>query len=69
MIGQPDDDLGNAYAILHDDGAGRLRRAPTHLAERPVRYKIPRTFEFTTSRCAMMRASSGACATNGMGGG
>ncbi len=51
VIGLPDDDLGNTvHAILHtDDGtpidADDLR---AHLAERLVRYKIPRTFEFTT---------------------
>jgi len=50
VIGLPDDDLGNrVHAIVHtDDGApiaaDELR---THLAERLVRYKIPRTFEFT----------------------
>jgi bile acid-coenzyme A ligase len=51
VIGLPDDDLGNTvHAILHtDDGTpidpDDLR---AHLAERLVRYKIPRTFEFTT---------------------
>jgi bile acid-coenzyme A ligase len=50
VIGLPDDDLGNVvHAIVQsDDGtpidADELR---THLAERLVRYKIPRTFEFT----------------------
>jgi bile acid-coenzyme A ligase len=51
VIGLPDDDLGNlVHAIVQtDDGSpidlGELR---SHLAERLVRYKIPRTFEFTT---------------------
>ena len=50
VIGLPDDDLGNlVHAIIQtDDGSpidlGNLR---AHLAERLVRYKIPRTFEFT----------------------
>ncbi len=51
VIGLPDDDLGNrVHAIVQsDDGTpvdtDDLR---AHLAERLVRYKIPRTFEFTT---------------------
>jgi bile acid-coenzyme A ligase len=51
VIGLPDDDLGNSvHAIIHTDDdtpidAGELR---TFLGERLVRYKIPRTFEFTT---------------------
>ena len=51
VIGLPDDDLGNrVHAIVQtDDGtpidSGELR---AHLAERLVRYKLPRTFEFTT---------------------
>ena len=51
VIGLPDEDLGNrVHAIVQtDDG----REIPVddlraHLAERLVRYKIPRTFEFTT---------------------
>jgi bile acid-coenzyme A ligase len=50
VIGLPDDDLGNrVHAIVQtDDGtaidADELR---AHLAERLVRYKVPRTFEFT----------------------
>lgn len=48
VIGLPDDDLGNvAHAIVQADPAEvsvELLRA--HLAERLVRYKIPRTFEF-----------------------
>jgi bile acid-coenzyme A ligase len=51
VIGLPDDDLGNrVHAIVQtDDGApldpDELR---THLGERLVRYKVPRTFEFVT---------------------
>ena len=51
VIGLPDDDLGNrVHAIIHTDDdtpidSDELR---TFLAERLVRYKIPRTFEFTT---------------------
>ncbi|MDQ1447768.1 MAG: bile acid-coenzyme ligase, partial [Actinomycetota bacterium] len=51
VIGLPDDDLGNVvHAIVQtDDGSpidfDELR---AHLGERLVRYKIPRTFEFTT---------------------
>ncbi len=50
VIGLPDDDLGSRiHAIVQtDDGSpidvDELRR---HLAERLVRYKIPRDFEFT----------------------
>jgi bile acid-coenzyme A ligase len=50
VIGLPDDDLGHrVHAIIHtDDGApidaDELR---AHLADRLVRYKIPRSFEFT----------------------
>jgi bile acid-coenzyme A ligase len=51
VIGLPDDDLGNTvHAILHtDDGTPiDVDDLRTHLGERLVRYKIPRTFEFTT---------------------
>ncbi len=51
VIGLPDDDLGNlVHAIIQtDDGTPiDLDDLRTHLAERLVRYKIPRTFEFTT---------------------
>ena len=50
VIGLPDDDLGNVvHAIVHtDDGSPiELDDLRAHLAERLVRYKIPRTFEFT----------------------
>ena len=51
VIGLPDDDLGNVvHAIVQtDDGSPiDLDELRAHLAERLVRYKIPRTFEFTT---------------------
>jgi bile acid-coenzyme A ligase len=51
VIGLPDDDLGNVvHAIVQtDDGSPiDLDELRTHLAERLVRYKMPRTFEFTT---------------------
>jgi bile acid-coenzyme A ligase len=51
VIGLPDDDLGNVvHAIVQtDDGSPiDLDELRVHLAERLVRYKIPRTFEFTT---------------------
>lgn len=51
VIGLPDDDLGNAvHAIVQtDDGTPiALDELRAHLAERLVRYKVPRTFEFTT---------------------
>ena len=50
VVGLPDDDLGSRpHAIIHtDDGTpipeDELR---DHLADRLVRYKIPRSFEFT----------------------
>jgi bile acid-coenzyme A ligase len=50
VIGLPDDDLGNlVHAIVQtDDGTPiDLDELRAHLAERLVRYKIPRTFEFT----------------------
>ena len=51
VIGLPDDDLGNSvHAIIQtDDGTPiDLDDLRTHLGERLVRYKVPRTFEFTT---------------------
>jgi len=51
VIGLPDDDLGNVvHAIVQtDDGLPiDLDELRAHLGERLVRYKIPRTFEFTT---------------------
>jgi bile acid-coenzyme A ligase len=51
VIGLPDDDLGNrVHAIIHtdDDTPIDVDELRTFLAERLVRYKIPRTFEFTT---------------------
>jgi bile acid-coenzyme A ligase len=50
VIGLPDDDLGSrVHAIVHtDDGTPiDVDELRTHLAERLVRYKIPRSFEFT----------------------
>jgi bile acid-coenzyme A ligase len=50
VVGLPDDDLGNRiHAIIHsDDGTPiDLDDLRTHLAERLVRYKVPRTFEFS----------------------
>ena len=50
VIGLPDDDLGSRiHAIVHsDDGTPvDLDDLRAHLAERLVRYKIPRTFEFS----------------------
>ncbi len=50
VIGLPDDDLGNrVHAIVHtDDGTPiDVDELRAHLADRLVRYKIPRTFEFT----------------------
>ncbi len=51
VIGLPDDDLGNVvHAIVQtDDGSPiDLDDLRAHLADRLVRYKIPRTFEFTS---------------------
>jgi len=50
VIGLPDDDLGNRiHAIVHTADGAPLPDADlrSHLAERLVSYKIPRTFEFT----------------------
>ena len=50
VIGLPDEDLGSrVHAIVHtDDGTPiDVDELRAHLAERLVRYKIPRTFEFT----------------------
>ena len=50
VIGLPDDDLGNRiHAIVQTADGGPVPDADlrAHLAERLVRYKIPRTFEFT----------------------
>ena len=51
VIGLPDDDLGNVvHAIIQtDDGTPiDVDELRAHLGERLVRYKVPRTFEFTT---------------------
>jgi bile acid-coenzyme A ligase len=50
VIGLPDEDLGSRiHAIVHtDDGSPiDVDELRAHLAERLVRYKIPRDFEFT----------------------
>jgi bile acid-coenzyme A ligase len=50
VIGLPDDDLGNrVHAIVQtDDGTAiDVDELRAHLEERLVRYKVPRTFEFT----------------------
>jgi bile acid-coenzyme A ligase len=50
VIGLPDDDLGNrVHAIIHTDNGAPIDADDlrAHLAERLVRYKIPRSFEFT----------------------
>jgi bile acid-coenzyme A ligase len=52
VIGLPDDDLGSRiHAIVQtDDGTPiDVDELRAHLAERLVRYKIPRDFEFTTA--------------------
>jgi bile acid-coenzyme A ligase len=48
VIGLPDDDLGNRlHAIVEADAASVTEDdLRTFLADRVVRYKIPRTFEF-----------------------
>ncbi len=48
-IGLPDDDLGNRiHAIVQVSEPVDIDELRTFLAERLVRYKIPRTFEFVT---------------------
>jgi bile acid-coenzyme A ligase len=50
VVGLPDDDLGNrVHAIVQtDDGTAiDVDELRAHLEERLVRYKVPRTFEFT----------------------
>lgn len=47
IIGLPHPDLGQAtHAIIHATGPVTQDELVAHLAERLVRYKIPRTFEF-----------------------
>jgi bile acid-coenzyme A ligase len=51
VIGLPDDDLGNrVHAIVQTDDGSKIDvdELRNHLGDRLVRYKIPRTFEFTT---------------------
>jgi len=46
VIGLPDDDLGSrVHALVHATGEVSVDELRAHLAERLVRYKIPRTFE------------------------
>lgn len=46
VIGLPDDDLGSrVHALVHASGALDVDDLRVHLADRLVRYKIPRTFE------------------------
>jgi bile acid-coenzyme A ligase len=49
VIGLPDDDLGNVVHAIVDtpDGDVTEEGLLAHLAERLVRYKIPRSLEFT----------------------
>lgn len=48
VIGLPDDDLGSRlHAIIHADRDVDVDELRTFLADRLVRYKIPRTFEFS----------------------
>ncbi|MET1000636.1 MAG: AMP-binding protein [Acidimicrobiia bacterium] len=50
VIGLPDDDLGSRpHAIIHTDDGTPIPKDDLrdHLADRLVRYKIPRSFEFT----------------------
>jgi bile acid-coenzyme A ligase len=47
VIGFPDDDLGNRiHAIVQATASVTDDELRTHLSDRLVRYKIPRTFEF-----------------------
>ena len=49
VIGLPDDDLGNRLHAIVEADAGRGRPTTTcraFLADRLVRYKVPRSFEF-----------------------
>ena len=49
VIGLPDDDLGQrVHAIVHTTGDVDEDALRVHLAERLVRYKIPRGFEFVS---------------------
>ena len=61
VIGLPDDDLGSRiHAIVHtDDGTPiDVDELRAHLAERLVRYKIPRDFEFTDRAPARRRGQA-----------
>ena len=66
VIGLPDDDLGNVvHAIIQtDDGTPiDVDELRAHLGERLVRYKVPRTFEFTTET---MRDDAGKLRRSGL---
>ena len=60
MIGLPDDDMGNkVHAIIHaPDADVTEEQVLQHLAERLVRYKIPRTLELII-RFGMRAVKSG----------
>ena len=50
VIGLPDDDLGNrVHAVVHlrPGAAATEEELRAHVAERLVRYKVPRSFEFS----------------------
>jgi len=48
VVGVPDDDLGQrVHAVVQTDTALDADTLRSHLADRIVRYKIPRSFEFT----------------------
>ncbi|MGB1684872.1 MAG: AMP-binding enzyme, partial [Pseudomonadales bacterium] len=49
VIGLPDDDMGNLIHAIVDAPDDRMTEEEllAHLAERLVRYKIPRSFEFS----------------------
>jgi bile acid-coenzyme A ligase len=50
VVGLPDEDLGlRVHAIVDAPGGVSEEALRAHLAERLVRYKIPRTFEFVTA--------------------
>jgi bile acid-coenzyme A ligase len=51
VVGLPDDDLGaRVHAIVETNGLLTEDELQSFLADRLVRYKVPRSFEFTTER-------------------
>ena len=61
VVGIPDADLGQrVHALVQATGELTEDELRAHLADRLVRYKIPRSFEPSTSRCATMPARRGA---------